>query len=103
MSWHGRNFSMATQPVSKKDQRQYLKLMKVALKEGNRFWNKVRSVYASQTHGEGSLVNFGNLMDLLLPVNKKSYQNRQNKLDSVLTHPVEIEMIDAALRLAELT
>ena len=42
-------------------------------------------------------------MDLLLPVNKKSYQNRQNKLDSVLTHPVEIEMIDAALRLAELT
>ena len=37
MSWHGRNFSMATQTVSKKDQRQYLKLMKVASKEGNRF------------------------------------------------------------------
>ena len=37
MSWHGRNVSLATQPVSTKDQRKYLKLMKVASKEGNRF------------------------------------------------------------------
>ena len=42
-------------------------------------------------------------MDLSLPVNKKPYQNIQNQLVSVLTNQVEIVMIDAALRLAELT